>query len=239
MTAIPIQETKMPNSRRRIKAGKLSSMRDEISSKLSSFSDSVFKTVEYRSSLDPTPDGFPTNTRYGPRGGASKPHSDGCEAGDECNCGATVDSSTSTERAALRRIDGHISDSQQRACERIDQSFRTIWREIDAAERAWDVILNTSDAIREFHFHSSEAVCQACLRDDVPNIGNDRIKAGYCWNCYQAWLRTDKGNGRQDRVTFESSRRVLRVVDGSAERRTGYEVDELDELRGNGTLPGA
>lgn len=43
--------------------------------------------------------------------------------------------------------------------------------------------------------------CQACDRV-VTGAPNDRLRAGYCMACYQAWLRA----GSPDRVAFERTR---------------------------------
>lgn len=43
--------------------------------------------------------------------------------------------------------------------------------------------------------------CHACDNPALP-----RAKAGYCPACYQAWLRTDNGKGRQDREAFRRVR---------------------------------
>lgn len=213
------------DSSRRVKAKHLRALRDKTRRKLDLFSDPVLETVEYRSTLDQRPDGFPTNTRYGPRTGGPS------HLGEVDNDDEGPDESSSTERAALRLVDGRMErDPQQRACERIDQAFRSIWAEIDAAEHAWDVILHASDSIRDREAQSTLGTCQACLRDDVPNVGEDRVRSGYCPACYRAWLRTDdSGHGRQDRAAFEIDRRRLRVV--------GYDVSDIDGLQARGTLP--
>ena len=216
---------------RRIKAQSLKEFRDKISRHLAGFSDVNLEIIEYRARLDPTPDGFPTNTRYGPRMGPGSTHLPECPNDEECNCPGVGTQSTSTEAAALRLIDGHRDrDPQQKACERIDLAFRSIWREIDAAEHAWDVILHASESIRTREAQSTLGTCQSCLRDDIPNVGSDRIRSGYCPSCYRAWVRSDTGSGRQDRAAFEKSRRQLHVVGG-------YGVDELDALVTSGTLP--
>lgn len=209
-----------------INARRLKRQRDRIAKSLARFSDGVFETVEYRSSIDSQPDGFPTNTRYGPRTGAGlRQDSDG-----------EPEQATSTERAALRLVDGGgPRDTQQRACERIGQAFRTIWAEIDAAEKSWDVILHASDVIREREAQSTLGTCQACLADDIPNVGEDRIRSGYCPACYRAWLRTDTGQGRQDRLAFEARRRRLELVNDGVS--FGYVVADIGALQTNGTLP--
>jgi hypothetical protein len=225
----------------RIRAKRMKKMRDGSLKKLGLFSDTVFDRVQYVASLDPSPDGFPTDTRFGPRGRTDVHHTEDCKTREEgdCNCSVVADESSSTEAAALRLLEGKKRrDPQQTACARIDSAFQAIWKELDAAEHAWDVILNASDAIRTREAQSTLGTCRACTCD-VPNVGEDRIKSGYCQSCYRAWLRTDTGNGRQDRLSFESARRQLRIVPGETAETTatGYQVDEIDQLVSNGTLP--
>jgi hypothetical protein len=45
-------------------------------------------------------------------------------------------------------------------------------------------------------------ICRACLKQ-VPGIGSDRLRSGYCDACRKAWARADY----PDRVEFEFSRR--------------------------------
>lgn len=226
---------------RAIKAKRLKQQRDRVVDVLARFTDRVFDEVERRSQMTALPDGFPTNTRYGPRDGgpSSVQHEPGCiwatDPFPQCECGETQ--ATSTERAALRLIEGRPEhDPQQTSCERIDDAFQEMWTSVIKAERAWDLILHSSEAIRGRQ--TTLGTCQACLRDDVPNVGSDRIVAGYCATCFKAWQRTDGGHGRQDRLSFERERRQLRVVrDDDPGARTGYGVDEIDALVANGSLP--
>lgn len=175
---------------RRVKANRLRVQRDRALEVLGRFTDQVLQTVEYRSTLTNDPDGF----------------GDG-----KSGSGASGDISDPTGNAVLKLVDNTPDyDPQQVSCVRIDAAFGAMWKSLEDAERSWDVILHCSESIRGRQH--SLAMCQACLRDDVPNIGNDRIRSGYCAACFVAWCRTDKGKGRQDRLGFERSRRQLRVV---------------------------
>lgn len=175
---------------RRIKAKRLRFQRDRALEVLKRFTDDALRTVEYRSTLTDQPDGF----------------SDG-KSGD----GDGGDVSDPTGNAVLKLVEGTGGvDPQQVSCERIDAAFGAMWRSLEEAERSWDVILNVSESIRGRQ--TTLGTCQACLRADVPNMGNDRIRSGYCPACFKAWCRTDEGSGRQDRLSFEMSRRQLHVV---------------------------
>lgn len=186
----------MNDEPRKIKFRRLQRQRDRAIEVLTVFDDDVLKTIEYRSQLSAEPDGFP--------GGGSSDRSAG-------------EISDSTGNAALRLIEGHLDpDIQQHSMVVIASSFAAMWKSLEEAERSWDVILHVSESIRGRQ--TALGSCQACLRDDVPNVGNDRIRSGYCQPCYKAWCRTDQGHGRQDRLAFERSRRKLEVVRGDMER---------------------
>lgn len=71
-----------------------------------------------------------------------------------------------------------------------------------AVDRKRRYVLAAGDAAR-----GRQSTVGACARCDrtVTGVGSDRVKSGYCPACYQAWLRTDSGSGRMDRVAFERS----------------------------------
>jgi hypothetical protein len=170
----------------------LKRQRDRINDVLARFNDHVLDEVARRGELTNVPDGF----GIGGGGGSVR-------GGDD---------TSSTERAALQLAEGRRDyDVQQTSVERIDDAFQSMWDAVIAAERAWDVILNASEGIRGRQ--TSLGACQACFRDDVPNVGSNRIRAGYCPACFTAWCRTDQGSGRMDRFTFERGRRAMRVVE--------------------------
>lgn len=59
------------------------------------------------------------------------------------------------------------------------------------------------DAYKKSNIRPAGAgICAACLRD-VPGIGSDRLRSGYCDACRKAWARADF----PDRLLFEFSRR--------------------------------
>lgn len=96
----------------------------------------------------------------------------------------------------------------------------------------------------------SQGVCGGCKRP-VPHVGLsidvDRLVSGYCdrvagpaWSgCYRHWL----GQGRPDRPAFERwvQDEMLALAEAENEERLadgpGYQVDEIDRLVANGTLP--
>lgn len=177
---------------RKIKTSELAEARDEIMRISGRFTDRMFSQLERRTLETALPDGYPS-------GGSG----DGSKSSDE---------TSTTERTALRLLNGQVeADVTLNAMRSIRNSFDKAWDHVIAAEDAWDAICN-SDAMKKGR-EMTLATCAACLRDDVPNMGNDRIIAGYCPTCFKAWQRTDAGEGRQDRFSFEKSRRVLEVVE--------------------------
>lgn len=154
--------------------------------------DANLSEIERRSRMTNEPDGFGSGNR-----------------GE----GSSSETSNPTERMALRLVDGQRKDGdvQMEAFKRIDAAFQACWDAVADADAAWDLICHITDERRGREVTLS--TCRACLRDDVPGVGSDRIKSGYCNPCYIAWYRTDEGTGRQDRMTFELSRRQLAVVE--------------------------
>jgi hypothetical protein len=127
--------------------------------------------------------------------------------------GSTSEVSDPTQAHAFRLIEGTKpqGDVQMEAFRRLDRAFQGCWDHVIEAEAAWDLIQHITDGRRGRE--TSLGTCQACLRSDVPNVGEDRIRAGYCNSCYRSWLRSDGGLGRMDRFSFELSRRQLEVVE--------------------------
>ena len=178
---------KRPDTRRinrPIKAGDMRLAVEEIQRILAPFATPMFNELERRSKEVATPDGYPA----GGSGG-----------------GRSADPTSSTERAAMRRIESMQADPTLLA-------MRAIRNDID---KAWEALIRAEDAMRYLRDgdqlraerQTTLSSCLACERDDVPNVGNDRIRSGYCAACFMAWTRTDYGHGRQDRVAFETSRR--------------------------------
>jgi hypothetical protein len=66
--------------------------------------------------------------------------------------------------------------------------------------KAAQVVLKAADSMRGRQ-SSLQGVCAACGRD-VAGTDIDRLRAGFCSACYQAWLRA----GRPDRPRFEKAR---------------------------------
>lgn len=157
--------------------------------------DENLKEIERRSRMTAEPDGF-----------GSGSSGEGVSNGEVSN---------PTERMALRLVSGEkvTGDVQMEAFRRIDNAFQACWDAVADIDAAWDLINRITDMKRGRE--TTLGTCQACLRSDVPNTPTDRIKAGYCNSCFVAWSRTDTGNGRQDRLSFELSRRELKVVDAS------------------------
>lgn len=52
---------------------------------------------------------------------------------------------------------------------------------------------------------SLQGQCEAC-EADVIGVGDDRLRAGFCPACHKAWVRTDQGKGRMDRMQFRTLR---------------------------------
>ena len=184
-------DLKHPN--RRIRSKDLALARDETVRILSKFTDRVFGELERRTQETGLPDGYPS----GGSGDGSR----------------STDDTSTTERTALRLVNGeHSGDVTAEAMKSIRNSFDRAWDHVIAAEDAWDAICASDRGKREREV--TLGTCQACLRDDVPNTPNDRIVAGYCPACFKAWQRTaDESGVRRDRMTFERSRRDLKVVD--------------------------
>ena len=181
---------------RRIKTKEMITARDETTQILAKFTDGKFSEMERRCQESSLPDGYPS-------GGGD----DGSKSSD---------ATSSTERTALRLISGeHSGDRTLEAMRSIRNSFDKAWDHVIAAEDAWDAICASDRGKKEREV--TLGTCQACLRDDVPNVDDDRIRAGYCRGCYRDWLKTSAESGiRLDRLTFERSRRELVMVDEAA-----------------------
>jgi hypothetical protein len=178
---------KRPDTRRinrPIRAGDLLLAVEEIQRILVPFTSVLFNELERRSKEVATPDGYPA-------GGSSG--------------GRSADATSSTERAVMRRMESMQADPTLMAMRAIRNDIDTAWETLIRAEDAMRY-LRHGDQLRAAR-QTTLSSCQACERDDVPNVGNDRIRSGYCHACFIAWTRTDYGNGRQDRVAFETSRR--------------------------------
>lgn len=156
--------------------------------------DAALKEADRRAKETAEPDGFPPGGVMEGSGGAI---------------------GNSTQHYAILRLvsDGHVvGDVQMEAIRRIDRGFQACWDAIRDIDAAWDMIEHVTDMTKVSR-PVTLSTCQACLRDDVPNVGNDRIVSGYCDACLRAWYRTNDGNGRQDRYAFEQSRRKLERVE--------------------------
>ena len=182
-------DAKHPN--RKIRAKDMVTARDESIRIMAKFTGPTFTEMERRSQESALPDGYPS-------GGSG----DGSRSSDD---------TSSTERTALRLVAGeHSGDRTLEAMRSIRNSFDKAWDHVIAAEDAWDAICASDRGRKERQV--TLGTCQACLRDDVPNAGSDRIVAGYCPSCFKAWLRSYDGNARRDRMAFERSRRELQAV---------------------------
>lgn len=204
---------------RNVSASRMKKQRARLTEVLKRMDDRVLDEIQRRSEMTNQPDGWGAGTSY-----------DGMPHGSS--------DSTSTERAAIALAEGKSRDydPQQMSCYLVDDAFAQMAKSVEKANRAWDVVLNASEALRGRQ--STLGLCYACLRDDVPNTPKDRIRSGYCHACFVAWCRTDQGHGRRDRLAFERDRRALRVMkDGEATYEPGYSVDDLDALVDAGTLP--
>ena len=181
---------------RKIKAKDMAMARDETTRILGKFSDHDLSEMERRTQETALPDGYPS-------GGGG----DGSKSSDD---------TSSTERTALRLVTGeHSGDRTMEAMKAIRNAFDKAWDHVIEAEDAWDAIMASDRGKREREV--TLGTCQACLRDDVPNVGDDRIRSGYCRSCYREWLKTADGGGtRMDRLTYEQSRRQLEVVEAEA-----------------------
>ena len=179
---------KRPDTRRTnrpVKAAELRLAVDELLRITATFTPTLMSELERRSRETAIPDGYPS-------GGSG--------------AGRSADATSSTERAALRRTDGVTLDPMTLAMRAIRNDIDKAWEMLIRAEDAV-AFINDRDTMRRER-QSSLGTCQACQRDDVPNVGNDRIRSGYCVACFTAWTRTDFGQGRQDRAAFEISRRA-------------------------------
>jgi hypothetical protein len=150
--------------------------------------------VERRSQETSLPDGYRS-------GGLS----DGGKGGD----------GSITELHAMRLESGAYGrDPVLGACQTVRNLLDSCWDDAVNAEDAWDYLCSVPKQ-RRGRENSLEG-CLACLRDDVTNVGNDRIRSGYCLACYKAWLKTGHGGTRQDRPEFEKTRRDLRVAEDAS-----------------------
>ena len=110
------------------------------------------------------------------------------------------DVSRPTEAEAVQNIEGRLlPDPQAVAIRIISDELRLMASSSNRIVNAFSTIQNMKPQTKRT---SSLATCNACLRDDVTNVGNDRIRAGYCLACYTAWNRTGG-----DRHAFELTRR--------------------------------
>lgn len=176
--------------------------RDQTATILGKMSRTVLAEVERRSRESCLPDGYPSGGGDG-----------GSRASDE---------TSSTERAALRLVASEFPhDVVLSSCQTFRNALDKCWDAAIEAEDAWDYVLSVSKG--KLGRETTLGNCQACLRADVPNVGSDRIRAGYCNACFTAWVRTDhhptdddplrRGSGRQDRHSFELSRREMKAVE--------------------------
>jgi len=188
-------DLRRPN--RRIEVSEMVQAREQTMAILDKLTPKVLTEAERRSRETCLPDGYPSGTGDG--GSRSS------------------DPTSSTERAALRLIAGEYpTDETLTACQHLRNALEGCWDAAITAEDAWTYVLHVSQTMRERASQSTLGTCQACFRDDVPNVGSDRIVAGYCPACFKAWQRTAEGTGsRQDRMTFEASRRELKSVEAS------------------------
>ena len=125
---------------------------------------------------------------------------DGFPSGGD-GTGRASSTTSGTERAALQRFGRVRPDATYLAFLSMRNNLDKVWEQLIRIEDAW-ISVQVSDAQKRER-QTSLAICEACGRDDVTNVGEDRIRSGYCPACYQAWNRA----GRQDRVVFEQSRR--------------------------------
>jgi hypothetical protein len=106
---------------------------------------------------------------------------------------------SSVERAALN------ADPTRRFVAvdvRLYAQFRTLWMLCNALESTVAaIVVHASD---EDPLPAGSGACQCCDRMCRPDAKpGDRLRAGYCPACYEAWRRL----GQPDRVAFELDRR--------------------------------
>ena len=148
------------------------------------FDDAKLAEIERVAKIDSTVDGFPA-------GGSGS---------------GSTEVANPTLMAVINRLDTRqIRDPRQLSAETVASSLEEAWQAMTRAERA--MALFASQAELKLGRESSLSEC-ICCNAAVVGIGNDRLRAGYCPACYQAWLRTKTANGpRMDRAKFESHRR--------------------------------
>lgn len=174
----------------RFNARRIAKQRDEVLVRLpivlAKLTDDEVAELERRVRVDAAPDGFKS-----------------VQLGGNTSGGDTTDV---TQAMALRRLDGRRDhDPQKVAIERIAAGVQQVADAVKDIDSAYTLIRHITDQRRGREVTLGS--CLACLRDDVPNQGSDRIRSGYCNACYTAWVKTGGGQGRQDRHAFELSRR--------------------------------
>lgn len=134
------------------------------------------------------PDGHPTGAGLEPvsGGGTSKPVEAAVLAREHVLDSRWRDGDPEATTTGLTAVDTSLAV--------IEHALREIQTELtNLAARAHDGIERQRTNMTD---------CEACGRC-VAQTPTDRIRAGYCGACYEAWRRA----GRPDRVTFERSRR--------------------------------
>ena len=97
-------------------------------------------------------------------------------------------------RVAARRTPDPVGD----ACKSIDRRIFAIAKEMQTLVQQLDFVLNPRDRHRE----TQVIHCAACERE-VAGTANDRLRSGYCYQCYRKWLK----EGQPSRVLFERQQR--------------------------------
>lgn len=121
--------------------------------------------------------------------GSGKPGSGGDDAG------------TSTETAALSNLEHPTRDEHHARTVAAFQHLELAAEAVAALVKSLDEIDRRANPPK----HSNPSgVCAACLRE-VACTANDRLRSGYCFADYQAWVRA----GRPDRAEFERQRRQV------------------------------
>lgn len=104
---------------------------------------------------------------------------------------------SSTENAALGDVRFDVIHDDALACRtNVDLAIASLQNALRNTQHA------KSKSTEKLSDHGPGGTCLACLRE-VQGTAVDRIRSGYCFACYRAWLR----EGKPDRLRFERARR--------------------------------
>lgn len=136
----------------------------------------------------------------------------------------------------LKRLGAGEGDPLRANIEEIFASISEISGHAKRVHRLRQVVLHAGDKLKGRQTTLSQ--CQACNRD-VSNVGDDRLRSGYCDACRKAW---DREPQPRDRLRFELRRRqeLAAAAQGEPTRDLVQDRpadDQVAAMRSAGALP--